>query len=152
MGRTGADHSHAHHQGAPGALSQLPHQGVAHTIQSVLRSGCARSIDFTDRPTHHIEFAKLRQDTPILDRDQEAAFGPGLSHMTALSVAREQDPWIFMQNLVLVDVAKRPVVVSLGQKALDGAGGIWLVPLTTVDTGMQQAYVEEGRIGLRVGD
>src|SRR5271154_3096832 len=82
---------------------------------------------------------------------EHAALGTGLADVPALDVAREYDGRLLVQDLALMDVPQRPVVVSLGNQSVDRAGGIVAVTIATRRAGMQQTDVEAALLGDGIG-
>jgi hypothetical protein len=56
----------------------------------------------------------LFDDLPIGILNYSCSPRAGLPHVPALRIARIDDPWIRAEHLALVDVAKCPVLISLG--------------------------------------
>ena len=78
----------------------------------------------------------------IIHRDQRASLGTNLSNMATLRTAWVNNPWITTNNLSLMDVAQRPVVVAFCSKLINIAGGVVGVPLPAIETRMQHPNVE----------
>jgi hypothetical protein len=94
-------------------------------FEQLLQAIVARSIDFDVLPSHHVQGFELSlAATLLVNGDQQAAFGAGLSDMSALDVAREGDEGAFAQNLALVDMPQSPIVVIVPTQVLDRAGSI----------------------------
>ena len=89
-------------------------------------------------------------DNPVIDTHQRTPLGAGLANMPSLDISRKNDPWIFADDLTLMHMPQRPVVIAPGAQAIDCAGRIRLMPRLAVETGMQQPDIEELRITLRI--
>ena len=88
-------------------------------------------------PPYHVEFAPRYLSVPVADGDQRSALGACLPDVAALDVPREDDPGSLVEGLPPVDVAERPVVVSLGGEVHQLAGCVVVVPVHAAESGMK---------------
>src|SRR5207237_711861 len=72
----------------------------------------AAGVDPHECPTDVIERAMREADLIVDDLDDGCALRPTLAHVAALEVAGEDHVRTLVQDGALVDVAKRPVVVT----------------------------------------
>ena len=88
-------------------------------------------------------------DIGILD-GKIAALGTGLVGVAPLYIARKNNPGIFADNLTIMDMAQRPVLVPLGTQAIDSARRVGFMARLAVQTGVQETDIEQVWIGLRI--
>ena len=81
------------------------------------------------------------------DIDDGRALGAALAHMATLEVAGKHDVRVGVQHRALVDVPKRPIVVSVPGELLERAGRIVVVVGVAAKTRVQQADVREPGTG-----
>ena len=94
-------------------------------------------------PAEYVGFAKLeRRQFAILDADQHAALGAGFARAAPLGIARVDDVGPLMQDLIIVNVAQGPVVISFGDELLDGTGSVGVVVGVAAGVSVQQPDVE----------
>src|SRR6478609_2205847 len=151
MSRTCSHETHARGHGAPTrtqANSSKPGlTGLEHLVQ-VMR---LVQLDFTDGPSHFIQHHRLDlRDLCVADGDERAALFPELTNVSALQIARKHHPWSLGQDLPLMYVTQRPVVVTVAQESVERTGSIAGVPGAAVERRVQQTKVEQPRQWSRV--
>ena len=107
---------------------------------------------------HHLGPAGLIGDHPaqiahasVLHIHENSALGAAFPDAAALQIAGINDMGIFVQHLVLMHMAQRPVVIAFGDKILRGAGRIGGVAGLAVAGGVEHADVEIAGQGLGIG-
>src|SRR3546814_17749191 len=78
----------------------------------------------------------------ILHGDDHRALGARLADRATLDVAREDDMRRLAHDLVLMDMAERPVVVLLGFEIIQAAGRVIGVALPACQRGVQHPDIE----------
>jgi hypothetical protein len=72
--------------------------------------------------------------------------------VAALHVTGENDPWILLDDLAVVYMAERPVVVTLSCEVIDSAGCVLVVAVAAVQRRVQQSDVEEVPAGRGIAE
>ena len=92
--------------------------------------------------------------TPSSTSTSTAPFGARLANAAALEIARIDDEGIAAQDLVIMHMAERPIVITARREILDGARRVGVVRRPAGAGGVQHADVEpagnRGRVGERV--
>ncbi len=86
----------------------------------------------------------------ILDCYKVGTLGAGFPDMPALKVARKHDMRMLVKDLRFMDVAQRPIVVSLGHQLIERARGVGLVLGRASECGMQYADIERAGHGIGI--
>ena len=83
-------------------------------MEPVPRVALFRQIHPADGPAQDIEFLRCNSyDTAIGNRHQGGALGPSLLDMPALDIAGKEDQGIAGDDLPLMNMPQRPVVIAL---------------------------------------
>src|SRR6201999_4344658 len=90
------------------------------------------------RVAHDVERARLdREHTARVVADERRALRPELARVPALQVAGEHGPGFCAHALAAMDVAERPVVVTLAFQLIERARRIRLVTGAAIDRGVE---------------
>lgn len=91
-------------------------------------------------------------DATVLDGHEDRALRPLLADRAALEIAGEDHQRIFGDNLEIMNMAERPVVVAARAQVLDRARRIGRVRLAAGERGVQHADIKPALFRPRIGE
>ena len=99
-------------------------QSLINAIDRRVRGRRVRNRNLADFPAKYARMNFLEGDTTVVDANDCRTLGTGLPEEPPLKVSREHDVRVRTENIAFVDMAKRPITVTLVRKGFDGARSV----------------------------